>query len=420
MQKKVIALAVAGLVSGAAFAQSNVTVFGVADMGYVYSKGDTGAAMPNGADSDTIAGVSGSRKFSGMTNGIWQNSRLGFKGEEGLGNGLKAVFFYEFGLKVDGDTGINTTRHSYVGLDTPYGLVNAGKLWVASTKVMAQNSALNAITSSPITTLQRTLISTSQVGANIPTATMTTGGAAWWNNAIGFQSKTYAGFSGSAFYAFGETGSATGLSYNSSTGVATQGTTANTATAKTTDNGKLSLGLSYKNGPFNADVVYHSQMNNRLTYPDVNSVANNKEGKDINEWYVGGAYDFKAVKVMASYQTLNDKTKRDIVGGIDMKLWSVGAIVPIGSAGKFRVEYAKANFDQDAAVVPATGFQRDGSSGVWGVGYTHDMSKRTTLYTILTRASNDKNSIENNVNATGVGVRGESNFMFAAGVSHRF
>ncbi len=35
MQKKIIALAVAGLVSGAAFAQSNVVIYGIADLGYV-------------------------------------------------------------------------------------------------------------------------------------------------------------------------------------------------------------------------------------------------------------------------------------------------------------------------------------------------------------------------------------------------
>ena len=35
MQKKIIALAVAGLVSGAAFAQSNVTIYGAVDMGYL-------------------------------------------------------------------------------------------------------------------------------------------------------------------------------------------------------------------------------------------------------------------------------------------------------------------------------------------------------------------------------------------------
>ena len=35
MQKKIIALAVAGLVSGVAFAQTNVTVYGAIDVAYV-------------------------------------------------------------------------------------------------------------------------------------------------------------------------------------------------------------------------------------------------------------------------------------------------------------------------------------------------------------------------------------------------
>jgi len=41
MQKKIIALAVAGLVSGAAFAQSNVTIYGNLDIGYFQGSLDT-------------------------------------------------------------------------------------------------------------------------------------------------------------------------------------------------------------------------------------------------------------------------------------------------------------------------------------------------------------------------------------------
>ncbi|HYO27457.1 MAG TPA: porin, partial [Azonexus sp.] len=36
MQKKLIALAVAGLASTAAFAQTNVTIYGLVDYGYAY------------------------------------------------------------------------------------------------------------------------------------------------------------------------------------------------------------------------------------------------------------------------------------------------------------------------------------------------------------------------------------------------
>ena len=72
MQKKIIALAVAGLVSGAAFAQSNVVIYGIADAGYVY-----------GSDSIIPDGKSTSKMSSGGQSG----SRLGFKGSEDLGNG---------------------------------------------------------------------------------------------------------------------------------------------------------------------------------------------------------------------------------------------------------------------------------------------------------------------------------------------
>ena len=43
MQKKIIALAVAGLVSGIAYAQTNVTVYGIVDQGYGYISGKNAA-----------------------------------------------------------------------------------------------------------------------------------------------------------------------------------------------------------------------------------------------------------------------------------------------------------------------------------------------------------------------------------------
>ncbi|MBK8386079.1 MAG: porin [Candidatus Accumulibacter sp.] len=84
MQKKLLALAVAGLASGVASAQTNVTIYGVLDMGYVYSSGSLGreaAPTPSAVSPGSAAG-----------------NRLGFKGEEALGNGLKAVFTLEYGL----------------------------------------------------------------------------------------------------------------------------------------------------------------------------------------------------------------------------------------------------------------------------------------------------------------------------------
>src|SRR5574343_1211154 len=136
MQKKIIALAIAGLASTAAFAQSNVTIYGRMDLGAAYRTGDSG-------------GVANTEGKYEIASGIGSGSRIGFKGVEDLGNGLKAVFQSEFGIGIDqpaGSARINdangnqigqsaagtnatwTNRNSYVGLAGGFGTVVAGRL----------------------------------------------------------------------------------------------------------------------------------------------------------------------------------------------------------------------------------------------------------------------------------------------------
>lgn len=83
MQKKLIALAIAGLASSAAFAQTNVQIYGIMDMG--------------------VANVKADGRSSGwkIDNGLLSGSRVGFKGEEDLGGGLKALFTVEYMLMPD-------------------------------------------------------------------------------------------------------------------------------------------------------------------------------------------------------------------------------------------------------------------------------------------------------------------------------
>ena len=103
MQKKIIALAVAGLVSGAAFAQTNVTVYGIADVGWEYFG----------------SGQNGLKSTNQISDGIQDASRVGFKGTEDLGNGLSAFFQLEQRFNLD-TTGVSG-RNSNVGL--------SGKSW---------------------------------------------------------------------------------------------------------------------------------------------------------------------------------------------------------------------------------------------------------------------------------------------------
>jgi predicted porin len=115
MQKKLIALAVASLASGAAFAQTNVTIYGIVDAGYVYSWGDPGRVAGTRFD-NAGANIRGTNTFSGVQSGLLAGSRIGFKGEEALGNGLKAIFTLEYALDIDGNFGVGASAS---GLERP-------------------------------------------------------------------------------------------------------------------------------------------------------------------------------------------------------------------------------------------------------------------------------------------------------------
>src|SRR3954462_5450954 len=118
MQKKLMALAVAGALSApvAAFAQaSNVQIYGRANVG-VDNYEAKGATAAN-AD------------FKGRMRVFDQGSRLGVRGTEDLGGGLKALFQIESGVNIDSgsangqngalnsSTGRFASRDSFVGLE---------------------------------------------------------------------------------------------------------------------------------------------------------------------------------------------------------------------------------------------------------------------------------------------------------------
>ncbi len=138
MQKKLIALAVAGLASTAAFAQTNVTIYGQVDYGYAYrfDGRDVGSVLPNASGGPTPSGA------SRLDSGIDAGNRLGFKGTEDLGNGLKAVFLLEQGFATDtgfsGQSGRLYGRQAYVGLSGGFGTAVGGRLYTPYYTFMLQ------------------------------------------------------------------------------------------------------------------------------------------------------------------------------------------------------------------------------------------------------------------------------------------
>lgn len=115
MMKTVFALAststLLALAAAPALAQSSVTLYGVVGVQAIHS---SGATKTNMLDNNSIT-----------------PSRLGFKGVEDIGGGLKAFFGIESGFSpVSGQTGATMWgRGSFVGLENPLGKVSIGRQW---------------------------------------------------------------------------------------------------------------------------------------------------------------------------------------------------------------------------------------------------------------------------------------------------
>ena len=364
MQKKIIALAIAGLASTAAFAQSNVTIYGRADLG----------AVDRGGNSGAVNGVH--RKYE-MASGIQGGSRIGFKGSEDLGNGLKAIFEMEYGISLDQNTGgagsgggaatTNTTwvnRHSYVGLTGNFGTVVGGHLDGVRYGVFNQYDPF--------------------AGGTVGNFTQMTIQVDRASNAVAYISPKFAGFGVVLAYA-------TAIDAPESAG---NGIAGNAATG---DNSLQTVMGTYDNGPISA----------RLDYEQVNPT--NKEGK-TQVFTAAGSYDFNVVKVSALY----DQIKSNIgTAGVvlNQQAWFVGLKAPVG---KFTLK----------AVGGQLRDRLDGHDDMnsWklGLGTDYSLSKRTNLYATYGYIHNQKNaaimiSQAANSEQTGYGTNG-----FDFGIAHSF
>jgi len=106
MKKSLLAVAAMTAFAGAAQAQSSVTVYGVLDVGY------------SALSSTTAAGVA--TKVAEVNAGNQSTSRLGVKGVEDLGGGMKAGFTAEFGLNPTSPniSGSSNNYYATTGLTT--------------------------------------------------------------------------------------------------------------------------------------------------------------------------------------------------------------------------------------------------------------------------------------------------------------
>jgi predicted porin len=386
MQKKLIALAVAGLMSGAAFAQANVTVYGVVDAYYA-----NGTA--NNATND---------KFSGINAGGLSGSRIGFKGVEALGNGLSAAFVAELGTldttanaTANGATqsvstnGIDGWRQAYVGLTGGFGTAVAGRLQTPGYDFAVKYDAHGASIFSPV----------GQLSDNAGITISARDALGRLDNAIAYISPNFGGVTMKAAYAFGE--QVKGASNTTTAGLGTVDFKAQQTA--------LALSADYDNGPLSVGFVYH----------DVNNVGGTltgANGTDLTEWGIGVNYDLGIVKPFASYQ------KAALDAGVNddsIKIWNVGIRAPIG-AGSIGFAYAKFSDDRNNA-------RTDLVSKSWGLDYQHNLSKRTTAYVGYSRITNNTNTNFTLLNLKGsfagttvAAGAGDSSSQYAVGLRHTF
>lgn len=378
MQKKIIALAVAALASGAAFAQSNVTIYGNIDMGYMHRSGHNGTVANQEAQ-----------------NAIGQNasqSYIGFKGAEDLGGGTKAIFDLQYRISPDSNSGLTQAGHQYVGLTGGFGTAVAGYLDGLRYGIYGKYNPFGNYS----------------VG-NFTSMTTQYDRAA---NALAYISPSFNGFTlilATATNTQTAEGALNGVHVPASAG-----------TGNTGDDRLFSVNLIYNNGPLSVDLDYET------------TKAVNYSNSQLYVATTGVSYDFGVAKISAVYDVIHGQPNSLIGGNIDLdpttpglqnlgglgagqtydrRNWFVGASVPVGNATKLLAAYGKV---KDRTLV-------DADASKWSIGARYALSKRTELYTDFAHIRNDKNAgftmnpMGNSLGLSGQGVTG-----FDFGIKHSF
>ncbi len=386
MKKSLLALAVLGAFAGAAQAQSSVNIYGIVDTGVVYTSKAVNAAG-NGTGS----------KF-GINSGIMQGSRIGFKGSEDLGNGLKAVFNLETGFRNDtgalDDSKTSNTlfrRKSVVGLAGGFGTVLLGR----------QTDFADVISS--YTSVGDFYGVTGAVAHNLDRLE-----GSRTNNAISYTSNSISGLTANAMYGFGEQAGQTSAGQAFSGGLKY-------------DNGNLGLAATYyqsKQGSTPADTTL-------LVGTTGLGDATNAGNSALKVLTLAASYQFGPARVYGNYsrvkQDLNTGsptalTAKTLASADKVDVYEIGTAYSLTSSLKLlgAVTHSRADFNASGK----------GKLTQISLGTDYFLSQRTDLYAFVAniRASNMTNTGVFG-DATGNAVTGGadgSQTAVAMGIRHKF
>jgi len=327
MKKSLIALAVAGTFAAPAFAAtSNVDIYGVMN----YAIQDTDAS---GADIDVVDNV----------------SRIGFKGSEDLGGGLKAIWQIEQGINATGNKGTAfgdgvALRNTFIGLaggfgtavigrhDTPYKMAT-GKYDIFGDTIGDYNNGAAGYTADGVALLNKTHDARA-------------------SNAIAYISPSFSGLTVAAAI------------------VTSDDTAADTTTLNVADESvdAVSIAAMYGNGPLTVDAAYQS-------VEDYSTA-----------WKVGVGYSFGDLTVGAVYESSDDVQEQE--GWLLNAKYGMGPITLKAMYGQVEVFGA----DQDLLVL----------------GADYGLSKRTTAYVVYAAGDDENDGTASNggdVSGWNIGVK---------------
>ncbi|SMP69113.1 porin [Noviherbaspirillum suwonense] len=320
MKKSLLALAVLGAFAGVAQAQTSVTIYGSFDGGVRYQ-----------SDQD----VNGRSKTTMSSTGTYNSNRLGFKGVEDLGGGLNAHFTLESAFNTgNGAADANRFfgRSAFVGLGGQWGSIDLGRQYTVAFKTVGAYDPFNY-----------------KYTGIIPTALASISAGTRNDNDIQY-TGTFGPLTARAEYALGErVGGGSGGS-------------------------AAAVGATFATGPFSVGAAYTKRK------PTVDAVAAvgaapaiAGQDQDNRHYTVGGAFTFGPGRIAAGYA--REEQDRVAGGETTQKNAWVGGSYDITPALGLTAAYYHTKADGFGV-----GANNSGKRGLFIVGATYALSKRTNFY----------------------------------------
>ena len=417
--KRLTALAILAA-AGTAFAQSSVTVFGT-------------------VDANLRSVTSGDNKFMGMAQDGATSSRIGFRGVEDLGGGLRANFHMEGALNPDTGTagGFNFMRQSTVGVAGGFGEVRLGRdltpmfrlngivdpfgfigvggsaNMFGSTVIaesLGNSGALGAqdaqdgtstFTTTDRGTERRTDASGLRAGAlTTPRITFADPNGVRASNSFAYYTPNFNGFTASLMYSAGaentnglkNVGKMTSGSVNY-----TKGPLVLAAATQATKGGVTAAAASFVGSGTTANTAVAAT-----------------NGTGDMKWttnYLAGSYDLKVVKLSLGHRTEKLSEGGETFGKLKSTIYGVSA--PIGAI-TLRASYITKKADLTDVT---EGSIKAGNQ--FAVGAVYELSKRTALYGTYSQLKNE-NGFANSIGSAVASAGGVTSKGYEFGVRHNF